>query len=85
VEPSTAIRSLRPPLVEIEAISNSNNNNHKNNIYCLGTLEAKIRLHPPADLINRGVALRHDFRDAFPGETDDDLSEVREEVSGESL
>src|ERR1700732_5543286 len=33
--------------------------------------------HFSADLVNRGVALRQDFRDAFPGETDDDLSAVR--------
>jgi len=33
--------------------------------------------HFSADLINRGVAARQDFRDAFPGETDDDLSAIR--------
>ena len=33
--------------------------------------------HFSADLINRGVAAKQDFRDAFPGETDDDLRAVR--------
>jgi metal-sulfur cluster biosynthetic enzyme len=33
--------------------------------------------HFSANLINRGVAARKDFRDAFPGKTDDDLSAVK--------
>jgi metal-sulfur cluster biosynthetic enzyme len=33
--------------------------------------------HFSADLINRGIALKQSFRDAFPGETDDDLSAIR--------
>jgi len=40
--------------------------------------------HFSADLINRGVALRQDFRDAFPGETDDDLSEIRKKFLGKA-
>jgi len=40
--------------------------------------------HFSADLINRGVALRHDFREAFPGETDDDLSEIRKKFLGKA-
>ena len=40
--------------------------------------------HFSADLINRGVALRQDFRDAFPGETDDDLSAVRQKFLGKA-
>ena len=41
--------------------------------------------HFSADLINRSVALRQDFRDAFPGETDDDLSEIREKFLGKAF
>ena len=41
--------------------------------------------HFSADLINRGVALRQDFRDAFPGETDDDLSSVRQKFLGKAF
>jgi metal-sulfur cluster biosynthetic enzyme len=33
--------------------------------------------HFSADLINRSIAGRQGFRDAFPGETDDDLSAIR--------
>jgi metal-sulfur cluster biosynthetic enzyme len=42
--------------------------------------EVSVKLcdHFSADLINRSVALRQDFRDAFPGETDGDLSSVRQ-------
>src|SRR5580693_8665512 len=40
--------------------------------------------HFSAELINRGVALRQDFRDAFPGETDDDLSAVRKKFLGKA-
>jgi metal-sulfur cluster biosynthetic enzyme len=40
--------------------------------------------HFSARLINRGVALRQDFRDAFPGETDDDLSAVRKKFLGKA-
>jgi metal-sulfur cluster biosynthetic enzyme len=41
--------------------------------------EVTVRLvdHFSAELINRGVARKQDFRDAFPGETDDDLSALR--------
>ena len=48
------------------------------------TVEVELLDHFSADLINRGVALRHDFRDAFPGETDDDLSEVRKKFLGKA-
>jgi metal-sulfur cluster biosynthetic enzyme len=40
--------------------------------------------HFSAPLINRGVALKQDFRDAFPGETDGDLSQVRQTFLGKS-
>jgi metal-sulfur cluster biosynthetic enzyme len=48
--------------------------------------EAKVQLHDhfSAELINRGVAFRNDFRDAFPGETDDDLSAVRKKFLGKA-
>jgi metal-sulfur cluster biosynthetic enzyme len=41
--------------------------------------------HFSADLINRGVALKQDFRDAFPGETDDDLSAIRQKFLGKAF
>jgi metal-sulfur cluster biosynthetic enzyme len=46
--------------------------------------EVTVRLldHFSADLINRGVAMRQDFRDAFPGETDGDLTSVRQKFLG---
>ena len=40
--------------------------------------------HFSAMLINRGVALKQDFRDAFPGETDGDLSQIRRTFLGKS-
>jgi metal-sulfur cluster biosynthetic enzyme len=40
--------------------------------------------HFSAELINRGVTLRQDFRDAFPGETDDDLSALRQTFLGKA-
>ena len=42
----------------------------------------KLSKHFSADLINRSVALRQDFRDAFPGETDGDLATVRQKFLG---
>ena len=41
--------------------------------------------HFSAEMINRSVALRQDFRDAFPGETDDDLSEIRKKFLGKAF
>jgi metal-sulfur cluster biosynthetic enzyme len=41
--------------------------------------------HFSADLINRGVALKQDFRDSFPGETDDDLASVRLRFLGKAF
>src|ERR1700722_1707503 len=48
--------------------------------------EAKVQLHDhfSAELINRGVAFPNGFRDAFPGETDDDLSAVRKKFLGKA-
>src|SRR5271169_115827 len=40
--------------------------------------------HFSAGLINRGVLLGQDFRDAFPGETDDDLSALRQTFLGKA-
>jgi metal-sulfur cluster biosynthetic enzyme len=42
----------------------------------------KLSDHFSADLINRSVALRQDFRDAFPGETDGDLTAIRQKFLG---
>jgi metal-sulfur cluster biosynthetic enzyme len=41
--------------------------------------------HFSADLINRGVALKQEFRDAFPGETDDDLNLIRHKFLGKAF
>jgi metal-sulfur cluster biosynthetic enzyme len=41
--------------------------------------------HFSAELINRGVALRQGFREAFPGESDDDLAVVRQKFLGKSF
>ena len=48
-------------------------------------VSVKLTDHFSADLINRGVALHHDFRDAFPGESDDDLQSVREKFLGKAF
>jgi metal-sulfur cluster biosynthetic enzyme len=40
--------------------------------------------HFSATLINRSVALKQDFRDAFPGETDGDLTQIRQTFLGKS-
>jgi len=42
----------------------------------------KLEDHFSAELINRSVALRQDFREAFPGETDGDLATVRQKFLG---
>jgi hypothetical protein len=48
-------------------------------------VSVKLSDHFSADLINRSVALRQDFRDAFPGETDGDLSSVRQTFLGKAF
>jgi metal-sulfur cluster biosynthetic enzyme len=48
-------------------------------------VSVKLFDHFSADLINRSVALRQDFRDAFPGETDDDLSAIRQKFLGQAF
>jgi hypothetical protein len=47
-------------------------------------VQVELLDHFSAELINRGVALRQDFRDAFPGETDDDLSALRQTFLGKA-
>src|ERR1700719_4221133 len=47
-------------------------------------VEVQLHDHFSAELINHGVAFRKDFRDAFPGETDDDLSAVRKKFLGKA-
>ena len=49
------------------------------------SVSVKLVDHFSADLINRGVALKQDFRDAFPGETDDDLESVRRKFLGKAF
>jgi metal-sulfur cluster biosynthetic enzyme len=49
------------------------------------SVSVKLLDHFSADLINRGVALKQDFRDAFPGETDDDLASVRLRFLGKAF
>jgi metal-sulfur cluster biosynthetic enzyme len=41
--------------------------------------------HFSAPLINRSIALQKDFRDAFPGETDGDLDELRRAFLGKAF
>jgi metal-sulfur cluster biosynthetic enzyme len=45
-------------------------------------VSVKLSDHFSADVINRSVALRQDFRDAFPGETEGDLTAVRQKFLG---
>jgi metal-sulfur cluster biosynthetic enzyme len=47
-------------------------------------VSVKLLDHFSATLINRSVALKQDFRDAFPGETDGDLSQIRRLFLGKS-
>jgi metal-sulfur cluster biosynthetic enzyme len=49
------------------------------------SVSVKLLDHFSADLINRGVALQQDFRDSFPGETDDDLATVRLKFLGKAF
>jgi metal-sulfur cluster biosynthetic enzyme len=49
------------------------------------SVSVRLLDHFSADLINRGVALKQDFRDAFPGETDDDLASVRLKFLGKAF
>src|SRR5580692_6359932 len=48
--------------------------------------DVSVRLvdHFSAELINRGVARKQDFRDAFPGETDDGLFALRQKFLGQA-
>jgi len=48
--------------------------------------DVTVRLvdHFSAELINRGVARNQDFRDAFPGGTDDDLRALRQKFLGQA-
>jgi metal-sulfur cluster biosynthetic enzyme len=41
--------------------------------------------HFSAELINRSIALKQEFRDAFPGETDDDLNIIRQKFLGKAF
>jgi metal-sulfur cluster biosynthetic enzyme len=41
--------------------------------------------HFSAEMINRGVALKQEFRDAFPGESDDDLNLIRQKFLGKAF
>lgn len=49
--------------------------------------DVSVRLldHFSAQMINRGVALGQGFRDAFPGESDDDLKVIRRKFLGKSF
>jgi metal-sulfur cluster biosynthetic enzyme len=49
------------------------------------SVSVRLLDHFSADLINRGIALKQDFRDAFPGETDDDLESVRLKFLGKAF
>lgn len=49
------------------------------------SVSVKLLDHFSADLINRGIASNQDFRDAFPGETDDDLASLRLKFLGKAF
>jgi metal-sulfur cluster biosynthetic enzyme len=49
------------------------------------SVSVRLLDHFSADLINRGIALKQGFRDAFPGETDDDLESVRLKFLGKAF
>jgi len=51
----------------------------------VGRVTVELLDHFSAVLINRGVALKQDFRDAFPGETDDDLRSIRKKFLGKAF
>ena len=49
------------------------------------SVSVRLLDHFSAGLVNRGVALDQDFRDAFPGESDDDLQSVRQKFLGKAF
>lgn len=51
----------------------------------VASVSVRLRDHFSADLINHGVELNQDFRDAFPGESDDDLQSVRKTFLGKAF
>jgi metal-sulfur cluster biosynthetic enzyme len=51
----------------------------------VSAVSVRLLDHFSAELINRGVALKQGFRDAFPGESDDDLKVVRQKFLGKSF
>lgn len=48
-------------------------------------VSVKLLDHFSAELVNRGVDRDQDFRDAFPGESDDDLQSVRKKFLGKAF
>jgi metal-sulfur cluster biosynthetic enzyme len=48
-------------------------------------VSVRLRDHFSAEMINQGVALKQEFRDAFPGETDDDLKQIRQKFLGKAF
>ena len=48
-------------------------------------VSVKLLDHFSAELVNRGVDGDQDFRDAFPGESDDDLQSVRKKFLGKAF
>jgi metal-sulfur cluster biosynthetic enzyme len=55
------------------------------NLSWVRNVSVKLRDHFCANLINRGVEQRQDFRDAFPGETDGDLDALRRKFLGQAF
>src|ERR1700730_19360691 len=55
------------------------------NLTWVRSVSVKLLDHFSADLINRGVEQRQDFRDAFPGETDGDLTDLRKKFLGKAF
>ena len=55
------------------------------NLSWVRSVSVKLCDHFCANLINRGVEQRQDFRDAFPGETDGDLDALRRKFLGQAF
>jgi metal-sulfur cluster biosynthetic enzyme len=51
----------------------------------VNSVSVRLLDHFTAEMINRSVALKQEFRDAFPGETDDDLKLIRQKFLGKAF
>jgi len=51
----------------------------------VNSVSVRLLDHFSAEMISRSVALKQEFRDAFPGETDDDLKLIRQKFLGKAF